>query len=126
MKKVFSIIAIIFLVGLGLGTSQSMPQSQLIFLDEKTHEYYAPPCLMDSGYESKQALQAFANEHNLILLTEKARRAMPIKSHPNNECRETSAFSEPGRSVTGSFFEWMNILPKENSRWNEDGTWNKI
>ncbi|MBC7447268.1 MAG: hypothetical protein H7330_04355 [Hymenobacteraceae bacterium] len=81
---------------------------------------------MKEGYSSKEELQAFAEANGLKLIRVENLRKLPTKARPNSECRDKSAFYEEGRSVTGSFLERLNILPKLESKWNGDGTWRSI
>jgi hypothetical protein len=126
MKKVFSILLMLFMSGFWFGTNHSMPKNQLLFLNKKTQRYYAPPCLMENGFDSREAMQTFANANNLTLITNQELASPSMKASPDNECREAVAFMEEGRSLTGCFFEWIKVLPKKKSKWNKDGTWNSI
>lgn len=121
--SIFSICVVLFLFGLSIGTVFTCPDNALLLIDEGRGEYFAPPCLMHTEYNKSEKIFEFAQKNNLKVLQRK--EILRKNLNPNVECREENGFIEDGRSISGRLLEKIGILPKFESRWNSDGTWNK-
>ncbi|MDQ1353746.1 MAG: hypothetical protein QG657_4053 [Acidobacteriota bacterium] len=111
----------ILILGFGIGSFRTMPEYALLLVCDETKEYFAPPCLMEYGYDDIKAIYQFGRQKNLRVASKKEVR---IPYRPNSECRENSGYIQDGRSLSGMLLEKIGLLPKENSRWNPDGSWN--
>lgn len=114
---------VLFWIGFGLETVSTCPDNTLLFVDEQTKEYFAPPCIMLDGFDNVDRIKQFAIEHNLKVYRDKDLTGKGLS--PNPECRDRKGLTEDGRSLSGGFLEKIGLLPKFKSRWNADGTWNK-
>lgn len=125
LKKVLSytvaVPAFLFFLGFGIGTISTSPKHALLFVNEETKEYFAPPCLMQQGYDNVEAIYEFGRRNNLRVATIKE---IGRQFEPNSECRDNDGFVQDGRSVSGMLLENIGLLPMKKSRWNPDGTWN--
>ena len=113
----------LFFVGFSLTTESNCPDKTLIFVNENTKEYFAPPCLMKSGFDNIDQINKYAKDHNLKVYLDKQITGKGL--YPNPECREGKGFTQDGRSFSGEILEKIGLLPKLKTRWNADGTWNK-
>jgi hypothetical protein len=111
----------LLIFGFGIGSSTHMPKHALLLVNDETKEYFAPPCLMEFGYNDVKTIYQFGRQKNFRVVSAKE-VGMPYR--PNSECRESNGYFQDGRSVSGMLLEKIGLLPKENSRWNPDGTWN--
>lgn len=114
---------ILLIIGFGIETTNTCPDHALVLVDEKSKEYYAPPCLIESGYDSVDEIEEFAQIVDMVVMTKG--EAKKNKYSSNRDCADENGFIEEGRSLSGSLLEKIGILPKQNSRWNDDGTWKK-
>ena len=115
MDRLFRAIRIIggfallfFMIGLGIGTSSPIPDHALVYLDDEVKTYSAPLFLQDPASQP------------LVTIVE-ARR---LTYSPDRHSRDTGAFFEEGRSISGMLLEKVGILGPLPSRWNADGSWN--
>ncbi|MBN8577401.1 MAG: hypothetical protein J0L66_10695 [Cytophagales bacterium] len=122
---IYILIAPIILlwIGFGIGTTSFCPDNTLLLVNEDKKEYYAPPCIMTEGFDDADKIKMFAMLTNLKVLTDKELKGKALK--PNTDCRDKEGFIEDGRSLSGGLLEKIGLLPKFQSRWNDDGTWNK-
>jgi len=114
---------ILFLIGFAIENVYTCPDHALLFVDEQTNEYFAPPCLMSEGFDNIDKINQFAIEHNLKVYTDK--ELDDKKIDPNHDCRERGGFVEDRRSLSGELLEEIGILPNFKTRWNADGSWKK-
>ena len=108
-KSFIPFFLIIAFIGCGEFIVSGMPDNAFVFLDEKSNTYYAPPCVMEKGYNNEDRIYDFA-----LLAGLKVIRAKDIridKFTPDEKCRDASGFIEE-----------KGLFSKE--RWKEDGTWN--
>lgn len=128
MKTVFTYIAagIIFIVGVCFGISSiiPVPTHAFAYMNALTKEIYAPTCL---DQQTKTTLQrpckhCTMEREYFVLGPIGIMRSMGGKF--NDECNNSGAFSQDGRTLLGIILEYIGILPPLKSRWNPDGTWN--
>lgn len=120
--SLLSILGVIFLFGFAIGTITTTPDSAFVFIDEEAKLYYAPPCIMEYGFNDENMILFFAFDHELNF-----KRFSEIKGkgyNPDYECRNIGGFVNEGRSLSGGLLEISGLLPKSISRWNDNGTWN--
>jgi hypothetical protein len=115
MEKVFlaikfaaALIGIIWMIGLGIGTSKTMPYHAQVYVNDAAKTYLAPPCIKTTA------------DFRVINVGE----ARTLGYRPDVECRDDGGFMQDDRSLTGKFLETIGILKPIPSRWNEDGSWN--
>ena len=120
---ILAIPIVLLWIGFGLETVSTCPDNTLIFVNEQTKEYFAPPCLMESGFDNIDKINQFASDHNLTVYRDREITGKGLG--PNPECRGSKGLIEDGRSLSGGLLEKIGLLSKFKSRWNADGTWNK-
>ena len=115
MRKFFNTILIIAAIiiaigslGLFIGSSRSAPDNAIVYLDNQSHTYTAPPCI-----KSTTTLQVST-----------IAEARSLEYNPDKKCVDQSGFLQEDRSLTGHLLEALGILKPLPSRWNADGTWN--
>jgi hypothetical protein len=121
LSLLLMLMVIIFCIGLGIGTVKTIPDNALVFVNETTKEYIAPPCVMKQGCDKIDEINSFAYKHSIRVVQYKYITGKKIT--PNEECKEQSGFMEEGRSLTGIFLENIGVLAKKETRWKEDGSW---
>jgi hypothetical protein len=102
-------IAFLFFLGFGIGSSIVAPDHAIVLIDTSNMTYIAPPC---------------ATEKTRSLPRRPLGDARRQKFNPDPACRDASGFVQEERSLSGHFLERVGLLPKLNSRWNADGSWN--
>lgn len=141
LKGIAAVLVALVFIGFGIGTSRSMPDSAVLYVNEETKTYLSPPCFDAVKQEAEAITEKMAgasieehknNPKQLVdmfnflgssRLTTKAEiRRMPYK--PDTECRDAGGFMQDGRSLSGLLLEYVGLLPPLPSRWNPDGTWN--
>jgi hypothetical protein len=126
IKKIGSFILTLLVIMIGIGFtieySSVCPGYSLILVNEEISEYYAPPCIMNYGYDKIEDIYLFARENNLHVYTMKELKGKKIR--PNPACRDRGGFSEDGRSILGAYLEDLGLLPELKKKWNTNGTWN--
>lgn len=104
------LIFLIVLIGIGyyIEIIPNMPEHALLYIDDNTHTYFAPPCVNDlKKYRSCTAAVAYR-----------------LKYKPDPKCRDKGGFIQEGRSLIGYILERIGVINPLPSRWNSDGTWN--
>lgn len=116
MKQVVIIIkfgaALIFgllFLGFGIGVSKGAPEYAIVYVDPNARIYFAPPCVTDRQGELLQTTIGEARKAGL---------------ESDQECRDTGAFSQDVRSLSGKLLENFGILGPLKPRWSNDGSWN--
>ena len=84
-----------------------MPDNAILLVDRTRGVYLAPPCVE-------------APERYVQLSAAEARRR-GLRPEPN--CRESGAFGQEDRSLSGALLQRLGLLGPIPSRWNADGTW---
>jgi hypothetical protein len=97
-------------VGLGIGGIDPMPGYAVVFLDDISKTYIALPCIEE--WRSRPS--------NTIDLVRRgtASEAAGLKYDPDKNCRETGAFADAGRSLTGLLLVKLGILPPVRHWWD--------
>jgi hypothetical protein len=113
LKQIGIIILLPLIIGLAISTTQTVPDHALLYVDDVTKTYIAPPWFI----ENKKL-------HYLHLRLVPAKEAHRLKYSPDAKCRDSDGFIQEGRSLTGIFFEYIGLLKPLPSRWNPDGSWN--
>lgn len=116
-------LIILLWIGFGIDTVPTCPDNAMLFVNLQTKEYFAPPCLMEDGFDNIYKINQFASDNNLRVYYHKEISGKELS--PNPDCRDGSGFTDEGRSLSGYLLESIGLLPKLKSRWNSDGTWNK-
>jgi hypothetical protein len=104
-------VGAILLLGLGIGTSPTMPSYARVYADDGAKTYLALPCLAE-WKERKSDQFAF-----LRLST--AGEVWKLNYKPDAICSESGDFSGPDRSITGVLFEKVGILPPRVPWWDK-------
>jgi hypothetical protein len=124
LKKVIpyaGIVVILIIIGFQIKPITGSPDNALLFFNDETKEYYAPPCLMEIGYNDIESIYNFGRLNNIRVAIHKD-VVSPYK--PNVECRDNSGFFQEERSLSGMLLEKIGLFSKTKSRWNPDGSWN--
>lgn len=122
MERFYSLIAIIvgivFLIGL-LGQEimigKNMPPNVIVYVDETTNIYYAPPYIDGKKYPS-----------NLSLNSLKAKTLSEVQKNnyeADSKCMELRYFAEK-TTLTNTILVKTGLVKPNPSRWNPDGSWN--
>jgi len=110
LRLVLGVPVVLLVLGLGVGSTQAMPLSAVLYLDDDSRSYYAPPCVADS--------------QGRALRLGSSREARALGYRPDPGCRDDGGFVQDGRSLSGKLLQRIGILPEKPSRWNPDGSWN--
>jgi hypothetical protein len=122
MERFYSLIAIIvgiaFLIGL-LGQEimigKDIPPNIIMYVDETTNIYYAPPYIDGKKYPST------LNVNNL-----KAKTLSEVQENnykADSECTELGYFDEK-TTLSYNILVRIGWVKPNPSRWNADGSWN--
>lgn len=122
MERFYSLIAIIvgiiFLIGL-LGQfvmiGKKVPANIIMYVDETTHIYYAPPYIDGKKYPSNLDVNS--------LKRETISEAKKNKHTADSNCVELGYFDEK-TTLTNTILVKMGWVKPNPSRWNPDGSWN--
>jgi len=114
---------ILVVIGFFLNTTQVSPSHALLIVNEKTKEYYAPPCLMENGYDNVGIIYKFANANNLTVCRRKDIVGKKLK--PNPDCRDKDGLVDNGGSLSRLLFSKLGLLSPYKNRWNIDGSWER-
>lgn len=128
-------IVVLAFLGFGVSTSTSMPKNARLFVNPENDTYLGPPCLEVTAEQEQEisrrlpharsfhdSLAAFVQVTGLYPSVVMEVRELDLA--PDPDCRESGAFFQEGRSLTGFFLEEIGILKPLPSRWNPDGSWN--
>lgn len=100
----------VFLV-FGISTRKAPPGNAIVFVDNDTHTYIAPPCVTaqkDWRHYSRMTLD----------------QAEKLDLKPNTACNAHKVFEQEDRSVGGLVLEKIGLLKPLPSRWDPNGSWN--
>lgn len=128
------VVALAFL-GFGVSSDRSMPRNARVYIDPERNVYLAPPCLeltdaqrtrfadlARSARSYRDSMSALVRVTGLFPAV--AAEVHDLQLRPEPRCRESGAFFEEGRSLTGAVLERLGMLGPKPSRWNADGSWN--
>jgi hypothetical protein len=122
MERFYTLIAIIvgviFLIGL-LGQEimigKSLPPNLIVYVDETTNTYYAPPYIEGKKYPDN------LNVSNLKARTLSEAKQNNYKADSNGV--ELGYFAEK-TTLTNNILVRLGWVKPNPSRWNPDGSWN--
>jgi hypothetical protein len=117
-KFVLGVAGALLLLGFGIGSSLPMPGYARVYLDDDAKTYIATPCLAGWQQQKSQTMS--------FLRLGTASEAIGLGYGSDRLCRETGAFVEDDRSLTGLLLEKVGILPPIRHWWDapyrtEDG-----
>ncbi|SRR5712691_1923433 len=93
---------ILFFLGLGIGTSVPMPGYAPVYLDDVSKTYIALPCTTE--WESRSSKQI------AMLRLGHRQEAVTLHYTPDDNCRNTGAFSGDGHSLSGLLLMKLGLL----------------
>ncbi|GEM_PF-2499480 len=130
MKRFFRILAYVIIIpilliaiGFFLKTIQVCPDHAILIVNEKTKEYFAPPCLMETGYDNVGTIYKFAYSNSLTVC--RGKDIVNKKLKPNPECRDKDGLVDNGGSLSRLLFNKLGLMSAYKNRWNSDGSWNR-
>jgi hypothetical protein len=112
-------MAVVAMIGLAIGSSDTMPPYAVVFLDDINKTFIALPCIDDWRSRPSQTLD--------LVRRGTAGEARKLGYKPDAKCRESGGYIEDGRSLTGLALVWLGILRPLVHWWDkpyrtEDGT----
>lgn len=102
-------LLLLFFLGLGIESSVVAPEYAMVLVDPLNRVYLAPQCLSET-------------QNRLVRTTIGEARKAGLE--PDPACRDTGAFTQDTRSLSGMLLENIGILDPLKPRWNKDGSWN--
>ena len=111
LKLTSLLLLFFFFIGFGVGVSKSPPKHAIVFVDSAEKTYFAPPCVKALGERTTLMESTIGKVYNL-------------KLNPDPECRETGAFLQDARSLSGQLLVKIGVLEPLKAGWNIDGSWN--
>ncbi|KXK03263.1 MAG: hypothetical protein UZ03_NOB001001674 [Nitrospira sp. OLB3] len=102
-------LLLLFFLGFGIESSVVAPEYAMVLVDPLNRVYLAPQCLSET-------------QNRLARTT--IREARKAGLQPDPACRDTGAFRQDTRSLSGMLLENIGILDPLKPRWNKDGSWN--
>lgn len=109
---VLSVMSVIALALLASSTVHTPPSNARVLVSDTRREFVPPPYAADDS-----ALRAtFTREVSYA-------EARALGYHLERECQRTGCWIQDGRSFIGSLLERVHLLPRQPSRWDEDGRW---
>ena len=120
----------LFFMGLGVGSSSTVPSHAIVAVSPLTGHFYSPFCLPVAEEHLPRLIRVTSQaEFNAVLgswglHTTTVEGATGSEYTPDPACRDAGHFVQDGRSLSGNLLEAAGILGSKPSRWNEDGTWN--
>lgn len=101
-------LALLLAMGAGISSARTMPPNAMLYLDEASRLYFAPPCISDpSRFKISMASEAYSLNYS-----------------PDPQCRDQGAFQSEDRSLLGQVLVKIGVLGELPRRWNADGSWN--
>ena len=111
IKYLIAIFLLVFVGGFFIGTVGSVPSNAIVYVNEKTNEFYSPLSLSQSKVtELNLKHSTFAN-------------AKTYGYKMNEDDKQNGYFQQEGRSLTGTFLEKVGLLPKLQDRVDSQGNW---
>lgn len=97
----------------------------LFLYDSESDEFFAPPCIMQCCYNSKENILTFAESNNLLVITNKQSKSTEYSRKLNEDCRD---YGKEGIMQVSTV--WQDLMRSYGpdwlstpSRWNDDGSW---
>jgi hypothetical protein len=122
MEKLYAIIAIIIglsvliaLFGQLIMIKKPIPPATIVYVNEGTNIYYAPPYILGNKYPSDLDVS------NLKAMT--IAEAESNNYQADNKCEEMGYFREQ-YSLKDTILIKIGLIELPPSRWNPDGSWN--
>ena len=122
MEKLYAIIALIIgisvliaLFGQLIMINKPIPPEAIVYVDEKTHFYYAPPYIIGNKYPSDLDVS------NLKAMT--IAEAESNNYQPDEKCKEMGYFRVQN-TLKDTILLKIGLIEPPPSRWNPDGSWN--
>jgi len=103
------IVGVAAYIGYGVKSLHHASPYAIVFVDEESRRYFAPFCV--SGMDRDRMVKMSLGE------------AQDRSFVPDDGCRNTGAFVQEGRSLTGNVLQRLGILGPIESRWKPDGSW---
>jgi hypothetical protein len=97
------------MAGLGIQSDRTAPGYAAAFIDDENKTFIVLPCMDE--WQHRGGPQALVR---LGTVSEGWR----MKYEPDSNCRETAAFSESDRALTGLLLQWMSVLPPMQHWWD--------
>jgi hypothetical protein len=114
MKKaivsIFAIVGVLFLGGFGIDSMATVPGYAVVFLDDDAKTYFAPQCAEE--WQHRPGTGRHARRSTVAEATR-----LGYKS--DAPCRETGAFAEDDRSLSGLLLVKLGILPPYVHWWDK-------
>jgi hypothetical protein len=119
LKLVLGLAAFLLLLGLSIGSTVTMPDYAIVFLDDENKTYVALPCVDE--WRNRPST-TFA-----VVRRATAGEARRLNYQPDGNCRDEGGFVGEGRSLAGMVFVRLGLLPPLPQWWDapyrtEDGT----
>jgi hypothetical protein len=119
VSVVLTAVAVVAMIGLGIGSIDLMPSYAVVFLDDTNKTFVALPCIDEWRSRPSQTID--------LVRRGTAGEAAKLGYKPDAKCREAVGYSEDGRSLTGLALVWLGVLPPLVHWWDkpyrtEDGT----
>lgn len=122
MEKLYSTIAVTIgvlvvfgLVGSLIKINTAMPPTAIVYVDDQTHIYYAPPYILGKKYPSTLDVSRL---HGIT-----AEQANQAKYKADETCEDMNYFRER-TTLSQTVALKLGLLEPKPSRWNADGSWN--
>jgi hypothetical protein len=95
----------------GISTNRKPPSNAIVFVDNDSHMYIAPPCVTAQKDWKHYSRMTYGQAEKLNL-----------KANP--ACNDHKVFEQKGRSAGGLILEKIGLLKPLPSRWSPNGSWN--
>ncbi|NLK51114.1 MAG: hypothetical protein GX295_01525 [Syntrophomonadaceae bacterium] len=122
IEKIYAIIAVIIgisvlvaLFGQLIMIKTPIPPETIVYVDEESHIYYAPPYILGEKYPSDLDVR------NLKAMTVNEAKKSNYKA--DDECVEMGYFREQ-YTLKDRILIFIGLIQPGPSRWNPDGSWN--
>jgi len=106
-----TLIVIFAILVFGISSNKAPPKNTIVFVDNDTHTYIAPPCV---------TAQKDWTQYSRMTIEQ----ADKLNFKPNQVCRKHGVFEQEDRSLGGHILEKIGLLKPLPSRWNPNGSWN--
>jgi hypothetical protein len=109
-----------------MDTLELPPPNAKYYVHRQAGHYVSPPCLKELGLSPEDYRLTTEAELHRIWETDTAAGRRNDKERrvvPDSACRELGGFQQEGRSLRGKVLERLGILPRFQSRWDDEGNW---
>ena len=106
-----TLIVICAILAFGISSNKAPPKNTIVFVDNDTHTYIAPPCVTAQKDWTQYSRMTIEQADNLYF-------------KPNPVCSKHGVFVQTDRSLGGHILEKIGLLKPLPSRWNSNGSWN--